>query len=290
MKNKKTIVILSVSSDIGLDLAKRYLKAGYHVVGTYRSKALIQDLKKEAHCDLFYCDVSDEKSVEVFAKDFKKLNCRWDAFISCVGLPQPLTAFFKTDFNRWNDSVHVNSIEQLRAVHALYPFKRVEGMADVVFFAGPATNGPIRDMSAYAISKIMLIKMCELLDAENPDLNVFIVGPGWTRTKTHQTILNDKEISKEKYDLTIDFLNNKEGTPLKDIYDCIEWLRQEGKGVASGRNFSIVHDAWKEKAAEALAKELRHDPNMYKLRRHRNDFVAQQNVVKEDKRVYLVTP
>ncbi len=273
-QNKKTVVILSVSSDIGLDLARRYLKAGYRVVGTYRSATLIRELKTMPHCELFYCDISKKENIKAFVNKLRKDKLRWQVFISCVGLPQPLTSFFKTDFDRWNHSVHVNFIEQLRVLHALYPLRHLNTVVDAIFFAGPATNNAIKDMSAYAISKNALIKMCELLDAENPDLNIFIVGPGWTKTKTHYSILTDKEVSKEKFQLTRDFLFNKEGTPLEDIYACIEWLRKQGKEVAGGRNFSVVYDAWNGQKSKLLAKALRADANVYKLRRFNNDFLV----------------
>jgi len=115
--------------------------------------------------------------------------------------------------------------------------------------------------------------MCEFIDAENKDVNIFIVGPGWTKTKMHYLILSDKDISKEKYKETMDFLEKRDGTSLKDIYDCIRWLSRQGKKVASGRNFSIVHDPWKGRRRRRLVNELRADGDMYKLRRYKNDFV-----------------
>jgi len=118
----------------------------------------------------------------------------------------------------------------------------------------------------------MLAKMCEFLDAENKDLNVFIVGPGWTKTKIHHTILSDKRTVKAKVLETRDFLKNKNGTSLDDIDECVDWLCAQGKPVAGGRNFSVVYDPWRKDKREKLKKALKSDPNMYKLRRSKNEF------------------
>jgi len=118
----------------------------------------------------------------------------------------------------------------------------------------------------------MLAKMCEFLDAENKDLNVFIVGPGWTKTKIHHTILSDKRTVKSKVLETRDFLKNKNGTSLDDIDECVDWLCEQGKPVAGGRNFSVVYDPWRKDKREQLKKALKLDPDMYKLRRNKNNF------------------
>lgn len=271
-KNKPVVVILSGSSDIGLELAKRYLKDGYQVVGTYRSYGRLSEIDKSPFCKLIYCDISKKESIIKFINQYKKLKVKWQTFISCVGDLRPLTGFFESDFDVWSRSIHVNAIEQLRVLHDLYQYRDRKNICNAVFFAGGGVNKSVVNFSAYTISKIMLIKMCEYLDEENNDLNVFIVGPGWTKTKIHQLIINDPHVSKEKYEQTKQFLKNKKGTNIRRIYENIRWLCSEGKRTAGGRNFSIAYDRLDKKDRVKLAQELIKDPDMYKLRRYRNDY------------------
>jgi len=277
MAKKKIAVIISITSDIGIALAKRYARDGYGIIGTYRSKKLLNELKGIPDIRLFPCDLSDIDSISAFIKIFSGLNLKWDVFISCPCDPLPAQAFFNCDFDEWSDSVHINVIEQLRVLHQLHPFRNKDRKTvDVVFFAGGGVNNAVINFSAYTASKIMLIKMCEFLDAENEDLNIFIVGPGWTRTKTHELVLANVERSDERRDKILEFLKSGKGTSMDDIYGCIKWLCEQGKGVASGRNFSVVNDKWKGALSKVLAKELRSDMNMYKLRRYRNDFLVKE--------------
>jgi len=192
----------------------------------------------------------------------------WDTFISCPCNPLPLENFFKCKFDEWSDSIHTNAIEQLRILHELYPFRNTnQRMPNVVFFAGGGINKAVTKFSAYTISKIMLIKVCEFLDAENEDLNIFIVGPGWTMTKIHQLILKNIDRKDERYYKTKNFMTSKKGTSTDDIYNYIKWLCEQGRDVAGGRNFSVVYDKWRGKSGKELSIKLKKNPDMYKLRR-----------------------
>jgi NAD(P)-dependent dehydrogenase (short-subunit alcohol dehydrogenase family) len=178
--------------------------------------------------------------------------------------------YFSCDVDAWEDSLRVNATGQLRALHALYPCRR-PGLAHVALLAGGGTNGPFPNYSAYCASKILLIKMCELLDAENEDLNVFILGPGWVRTKIHQQTLANPAGAGGNYQRTLAFLRSSDpGTSHDDIYRALVWCIEQGKAVAGGRNLSVVHDPWRRQGG-GLADWLRGDPHRFRLRRHGND-------------------
>ena len=113
--------------------------------------------------------------------------------------------------------------------------------------------------------------MCELLDKESEDINFFIVGPGWVRTKIHNEVLNEPEKAKQNYQRVKEFLNSDQpGTSMEAIYNCINWCVSQGKEVSGGRNFSVVYDSW-QKDENSLAQKLREDPNKFKLRRWGNE-------------------
>ncbi len=268
---EKTIFILGVTSDIGYALSKYFSQDGYKVVGTYRNKNSLFDTLQETDGDFIQCDINDINSVKTAVGKFSTLHTHWDIFISCVGSMEPIGSFFTCNFDEWEQSVVTNSTAQLRVVHELYPYRRIDETCHVAFFAGGGTNNAFKNYSAYCVSKIMLIKMCELLDDENSDLNVFIVGPGWVRTKIHEQTLGNPSGAGDSYQSTLDFLGSKtSGTSEKDIYGCIKWCITHGKHVAGGRNLSVVHDPWKNEGM-GLAEQLLNDTDKYKLRRFKNN-------------------
>lgn len=268
MSAGRTAFILGVSSDIGRALAERYVARGWAVAGTYRNAATVADLIGRRGLTLYACDVADPEAVRSVVEVFGKSGEVWDTFVSAVGTEEPIAAFFDCDFDEWETSVIVNTTAQLRALHGLHRYRRMDASANVVFFAGGGTNNAFRNYSAYCVSKIALIKMCELLDDENPDLNVFIIGPGFVRTKIHRQTLDQPVAAGPNYDRLLKFLETP-GTAMDDIDACITWCVEQGRAVAGGRNFSVVHDPWRDNGA-ALAASLAGDLAKFKLRRFRN--------------------
>ena len=266
----KTVVIVAVSSDIGNFLAGRYLSRGWKVIGTYRQEKNLKDFDR-SQVDLCKVDITKPQEIKAFVAQLKKKRVRVDRLICLTGTLLPAKGFFECDFDQWQQAVHVNAIGPLRLVHGLYPL--VNRSARVVFFAGGAANGTVRNMSAYAVSKIMLTKMTEFIDAEYPGLHVSIIGPGWTLTKIHDAILKNKTVASAKLLQTKKDIKSKPSTPLEDIDACIEWVCAQPQKLTSGRNFSVVWDPWRADKRQKLVAALESDVNMYKLRRANNNFL-----------------
>ena len=266
----KTVVILSVSSDIGHFLANQYLSRGWRVIGTYRQKKNLKGLEIQDG-DLFQLDITKPQQIKNFVNHLNRRKIRWDRLICSAGNLLPAQDFFECDFDQWQHSLQVNAIGPLHLVHSLYALRNKR--AQVVFFAGGAANGAVVHLSAYAVSKIMLTKMTEFIDAEYPGLHVSIIGPGWTMTKIHEQILGDKKVASGKRAQTMRDIKHKPSTSMKDIDACIEWVCSQPKALTSGRNFSVVYDPWRQDKRQSLVAALKKDVNMYKLRRHGNGFL-----------------
>lgn len=272
-KSPRSIFLLGITSDIGKALAELYLKEGYSVFGTCRDIESGNKFAEKTGIPVVPCDVTNKNSINKAVDKFVQLYGSWDIFISAVGTSEPLGHFFSCDFDSWERSLMTNCTDQLRVLHVLFPYRCTESISHVAFFAGGGTNNAFPNFSAYCVSKIMLIKMCELLDDENEDLNVFIVGPGWVRTKIHDQVLNNPEGAGESYKKVRQFLDSgEEGTSNESIYKCINWCIGQGKEVAGGRNFSVVHDTW-EKGGKELIEQLRANPDKFKLRRSGNEKI-----------------
>jgi len=161
----------------------------------------------------------------------------------------------------------VNFISQLEVIHFLYKL-RSGNKNSIILLAGGGTNNPFTNYSAYCVSKIALIKMCELIDDEYKNLNTFIIGPGFTKTKTHlETIKAGKKAGKNYLRVKKFLKSSNQGTSFKKIYECILWGIKESRKVTGGRNFSVVHDKW---GTNRLKTNLLNDTGKYKLRRFKN--------------------
>ena len=185
MENKN-IIILGINAGIGYNIAKQYSDNNYKIIGTYRNpNKKIEKLKKLKNIKLIKCDISNKNDVKKFLNNIYKFNIVWNEFFCSIGTTEPVGPFFDINFDEWEDSINVNFISQLRVLHGLFKIRDKTSTININFMAGGGTNSAFKHYSAYCVSKIALIKMCELIDAEDPSIKIHILGPGFVKTKIH---------------------------------------------------------------------------------------------------------
>jgi NAD(P)-dependent dehydrogenase (short-subunit alcohol dehydrogenase family) len=263
-----TVFIAAIASDIGRELALRYLQRGFAVIGTYRSGANLDVLRESRDIELIQCDVTVPESIEQAAHALRMSNKRWELFIGAVGQLDPIGAFFDCDIGEWTRSVFANSVGQLSLLHALYPFNdTTRHPAKVAFLVGGGISRSFRNYSAYSLGKVMLVKFCELIDDEYPNVHAIAVGTGWVNTKIHQQTLDARAKAGANFRRTYEFVaTGQGGTPIADILACMDWCFGSGRSTTGGRNISVVHDSWKDDG-DTLAAALAADRDLFKLRR-----------------------
>ena len=271
------ILFFGITSDIGQYIAERYSGGQNDIYGTFRSeshrKTLIESLP---NVYLSYCDAAVSSSIDKATSDLVQASGTWDIFISCPCTPEPLEKFTTSDIDQWERSFYINSTSQLRFLRKIHSFRntsRPNALPLVLFFAGGGTNNAVDSFSSYTSAKLHLIKMIELLAYEDISTKYAIIGPGWVDTKTHLDTLKFADPNSSKYKEVLAFIDNpSKATPLSDIYQCIEWIDHQDPLAVSGRNFSVVNDAWRNNSSKILVNQLIENQHMYKLRRYLNDW------------------
>lgn len=262
----KTAIVLGITADIGRGIATRLVRDGWRVVGVGRAQERLDELRDIPGLSLHQCFIDQPDDVRRLQEKLAFENVTWNLFVSSVGTTEPIGRFFDISFDDWEKSFVINCLAQLRVLHAIWPIRQPDAAIDIMLMAGGGTNGPFRNYSAYCVSKIALIKMCELIDDEAPEANAFIIGPGYTRTRIHQETLRAGPVAAgDEYSKVSNYLK-EQGTSIDDIYEHMRWCMHQGRPVTGGRNFSTVHDPWRHGGA-ALASNLRGSRDVFRLRR-----------------------
>ncbi|MBI4283694.1 MAG: SDR family oxidoreductase [Chloroflexi bacterium] len=262
----KTAIIVSASSDIGYAICQRWLGQGMRVYATYRTDSQqVSDLKSRG-IPLVHCDLAKRHSILSACSVLRELCPQWDVLIMCPGIQDPIGPFLETEFGLWEESVMVNFVGQICFVRELLSTRQASSAIEpiVLLFAGGGPNKATVNYSAYAVSKVALIKMTELLDAEISDSRFVIINPGWVKTKAHESMLKAGTKTGEDYWRTVKKFESDEWTPMERVVDCCDWLIQMPRKLISGRYFGVEFDAW---GSETLNQRLARDPNLCKLRR-----------------------
>ena len=270
-QTQKKAIVIGASADIGIALCEDWISKDWKVAGTYRtlSNAVHQLGSKMNY--LIQCDLTSLTDIEHACACLKGQMPNWDVLVLGPGLLDPVGTFLECDFDKWAESIAINFTNQLRFVHRLLPERNLSVTCSptVLFFSGGGTNNASTHYSAYTASKIALIKMTEILAAEIPDVNFVIVGPGWVKTKIHNSTLDACEMAGSNYARTLEKLASNECTPVEKVVECCNWLIDGQKDLLTGRNFSVVFDRWGSPELDSL---LTKNQDMYKLRRFGNDF------------------
>lgn len=261
----KNVLIVGVTSDIGKELAGFYIKNGANVFGTYRSQPDFE--KTNLNIRGIQLDLREADDVECLSKALDEAGFFWDLLILSAGVLYPISPFLTSDFGEWEEAFRVNFFGQLEVVKKIHQFHSTN--ASVSFFTGGAPGGVLKNYSSYSVAKIALTKMVEYLDDEDEEVKYYIVGPGWVDTKIHEQTMEAGKMAGDNLLRTSSFLkNNKSGTAMSDIYECINWLAGQEKSIVGGRNFSVVYDDWRAGyESDLLVAKLKSSPDMYKLRR-----------------------
>lgn len=258
------VFISGITSDIGAYICRKYIEGGHNVIGTYRKhldKALETQILKGGA--LLYCDFEDKGNIDAVISEFAKLGLKWDIFISAVGIMDPIASFEEVSIDLWEKNIYVNTVSQMRLLHGMLPYRR-EKEACVYFMTSKGINDTFPLHSAYCISKIMLIKMCELLDDEIDDCKFIAFNPGFIRTKI---------INQEPGIYVSDGANVKDNDynqlELEKVWKFILWSSKIEKKVISGRNYFVKYDNWE---SEEFSDFLERDGDAYKLRRSKDQW------------------
>ena len=261
------VLMVGASSDIGAHLASQMLARGIQVCGTYRgpSDSVAELIRAGAKLDRV--DLADHVSVNRWVA--KSDLDGWDGLLLNPATMNPIGLFHECDWEEWHASVQVNALSQLHLVHSLLPRRSTTGHPLVLLWGGPATNSAAPGYSAIAASKLLLIKMMELLSAEYPEVRFVSVGPGWVDTKIHIETLEADSRAGGNLERTKARLASGQVTSLDKVWRFIEWVFAQPAELVSGRNFSVNGDLW---GTEDLQGLLASDPDALKMRRYRNDW------------------
>jgi NAD(P)-dependent dehydrogenase (short-subunit alcohol dehydrogenase family) len=179
-----SVLISGASRGIGLEFARQYKAAGWHVIATCRAPkkaAALAALGVEVHA----LDVADINAIGQLARGLKGVPL--DVLINNAGLYGEHDTLGRLDAEEWQRIMLVNAIAPLKVAEAFLPAIEAGGRKIMVFLTSQMGSiASIQSGGAYSYrsSKAALNAGARTLamDVKSRGIAVVVLHPGWVRT------------------------------------------------------------------------------------------------------------
>ncbi|KAF2262542.1 NAD(P)-binding protein [Lojkania enalia] len=238
----KVVLVTGAGRGIGRDVALQYAHASVaSIVLCARTsseldevEASIKAINTSIRVHKFMVDVKSEELVKACADSVRAAEGRLDVLVNNAGKNSDWVKLSDCDTKDWWDTLDVNLHGAFLFLHRFIPLlaetaQKNNTIVDIINVVSIGAIGTLPGASAYAISKLALLRLGEFIHYEygNQGVNVIGIHPGSVRTKLSET---EPELEPFWTDTS----------PLAG--GCIVWLTAEGRTWLSGRYVSVNWD------------------------------------------------
>lgn len=269
MLQNKTLVITGGSLGIGQATALECARQGARVIVVAREMgpleetlAQLQAISSAGHA-IHRCDVGDVQDVKNLGHALS--GSAVDALVNSAGVYGPIGALGELDLEHFTDTLRINLMGTVQMCQVLLPLLQASPRGKIINLSGGGAATPFANYSAYACSKVAIVRFTENLSLEYPGLDVNCVAPGFVLTRLHEATLQagPGKASPQFYASTQQQLE-KGGVPPEKAANLIAWLVSEASNGITGKFLSAPWDPWSETSFQS---KLRQDKNFATLRR-----------------------
>jgi len=269
----KTIIVTGGNTGIGLAISKKIVSEGGTVIILSRNpnKKILTELNKinKSNHIIKNLDVSKQFQVEDLLKNLKDIYGTIDGLVNCAGIYGPIgkTNFDNQIIQDFKTAIEVNFLGTLYMTNFFIKLFKSDKKLKIVNFAGGGAANAFPNFSAYATSKVAIVRLTENLSIEFKDDNIEInsVAPGFVVTQLHEKTLNagPENAGNEFYKKTKQQIENGATPPEIPANLTLFLLSDESDGI-TGKFISAPWDSWENKDFQEL---LKNDKDFATIRR-----------------------
>jgi NAD(P)-dependent dehydrogenase (short-subunit alcohol dehydrogenase family) len=271
--DSKVVVVTGGSLGIGFEIAKMCAGEGASVViaargaeGLQRGVEQLRQVSNHDHAS-YQLDVGKYDQVQRFAAWCSARFPEIHGLVNCAGVYGPIGKTHEVSMEEFSSAVQINFLGTVYMCHEFVPLLKSSNRKKIVNYSGGGAATPFPNFSAYATSKIAVVRFTENLSRELVDggFDINCVAPGFVVTRLHQdTLRAGPEAATQPF-----FENTKkqiEGggvSPEKAAKLTLFLLSSASDGI-TGKFISAPWDPWQDKAFQ---ERLRVDQDFATLRR-----------------------
>jgi len=251
---------------IGFESARRCIAYGANVMICARGVAALDDAvarlaAENSASDVagVSVDVGDEGAVDELFAAFTERFGRCDGLIHAAGVYGPIGHITDLEPVAWWDALRINLFGTFLVARAAAKRMRPHGGGRIVLFAGGGASTAFPNYTAYASSKVAVVRFAETIAEElAPTIEVNAVGPGFVATRLHEQTLAAGDVAGAFLERTKELLESGGVSATVGAEAAAFLVSDSAKGI-TGRFVAAQYDdyrAWPEHLEELKGSEL----------------------------------
>jgi NAD(P)-dependent dehydrogenase (short-subunit alcohol dehydrogenase family) len=254
LSNKRSI-ITGGSRGLGLEVAKKFIASGSHVLISSRSKDELVEASDvlrsmaEVNQKILHkvADVSKESEVKSLVEFSIAELGGCDVLVNNAGVYGPMGCIEDIDWLEWINAININLLGSVLMCKYLVPVFKDQKYGKIIQISGGGATKPIPYISAYAASKAGIVRFAETLAHELFEFGIKVnsIAPGPLNTGMLDEVLSagPEKVGKFFYEQSIKQMHSG-GASLNLAADLAVFLAAKSGDGITGKLISAVWDDW----------------------------------------------
>ena len=246
----RVALITGAGRGIGRAIALSYATAGARLSLAARTESELAQTAQDAQAKgastcITTADVSDPEQVDVLVRHTRDQFGAIDILVNNAGMAGPIGPLHQNDISAWIQTVQVNLIGTYLCCRAVLPVMLAQNRGKIINLSGAGATVAWRDLSAYGVSKVAVVRLTETLalELEGTNIQVNALGPGSIHTQMWEELRDKAEAagSTRIYEIGQQVTSGG-GASLQQATALAVFLASDQSGTLSGRLISAVGD------------------------------------------------
>ena len=251
----KKVIITGGSQGLGLEIARKFVLSGADLMICARNEDMLEEAKnelvnlasKEQKIISQVADVSLESDVEIVVnKTLKNLgDCH--ILINNAGINGPKDNIELIEWQDWIKTIEINLYGSILMCRALIKHFKKKSYGKIIQLSGGGATKPLPYLSAYAVSKVAIVRFCETLAEElrGTGIDVNAIAPGALNTRMLDQVLQagPNKVGQSYYNQSLEQKKNG-GASLQRAADLALFLAASASDGITAKLISAIWDDW----------------------------------------------
>lgn len=253
----KKAIITGSSQGLGLKIASKFILAGADIMICGRNKKTLNNAKNQlidiANSDqkivTQVADVSKQNDVKVIVAETLKQLGGCHILVNNAGILGPKDVVELNNWDDWVKTIEINLFGSVMMCRELIKHFKKQGYGKIIQLSGGGATKPRPNFSAYATSKVAIVRFCETLAEElrGTGIDVNSIAPGALNTRMLDEVLKAGPDKVGQYDYKQSLEQIKNGSKsLEKGSELAVFLASSASDGITAKLISAIWDNWKD--------------------------------------------